>query len=557
MQVKAEPVGDLALISRLIQATNLSNRVEEHYPSHHLWQGPGVGKTLKALLMYILSQNDHRLYRVEDWASNLEQSLRWLLEEPDFQAAHLSDDRLGNLLDYLSRTPSDWIRFQRAHNRALIRFYELESQVDDARLETVRIDSTTAQSHRAAEGLFQMGHNALGLALPQVKLMLLAMDKANLPLAMNAVAGKNSDDKLYIPALELAWQQGLKPRGVLVVGDRKLCNQTNSCFIADSGNYYLGPLAQRQYSPADLAQARQWIEHQAEPAEEGLRRAAGAKQAQPIALVKELPGRQLDSTQGGSHSQRLLAVCSLNLRQRQLSRLEQRIEQARQKITQRFVRSRGRKTLNTVEQAESQIKKILDENKVTQLFSWQIEPPQDPLQPCQVKLILDTRELELEKQLAGWRVMATNARADKLSAKDAVLCYWEEYRIEQHFHLLLNKCTALRPIFLKKENRIQAMLQLLILALQYYNLWQYALRQQLAQQEQDFLTNLVPGNPGRKVHRPTTSLILGAFKQVQIIYLSTAQGTPVAHLQGVQEHHLRLLRLLRLPQDIYQHPLGQ
>ena len=101
------------------------------------------------------------------------------------------------------------------------------------------------------------------------------------------------------------------------------------------------------------------------------------------------------------------------------------------------------------------------------------------------------------------------------------------------------------------------MLQLLILALQYYNLWQYALRQQLAQQEQDFLTNLVPGNPGRKVHRPTTSLILGAFKQVQIIYLSTAQGTPVAHLQGVQEHHLRLLRLLRLPQDIYQHPLGQ
>ncbi|MCB9304611.1 MAG: hypothetical protein H6566_28590 [Lewinellaceae bacterium] len=96
MQIKAEPVGDLAVISRLIEDTNLSSRIDEHFPKRHLWQGPRVGKTLQALLMYILSENDHRLHHVEAWASNIEQSLAWLLEEPGFKAQDLTQGPFAN-----------------------------------------------------------------------------------------------------------------------------------------------------------------------------------------------------------------------------------------------------------------------------------------------------------------------------------------------------------------------------------------------------------------------------------------------------------------------------
>ena len=554
MPIKAEPVGDLPAISRLLQSTGLSQRVDKHYPTHHLWQGTSIGKTLEAFLVYILSENDHRLYNVQDWALGLERTLSWLLDEADFRAAYLSDDRLGSLLDYLSKDDERWMSFQRDHSQSLIRFYDLDNDTDQGPLDTVRIDSTTAQSHRETEGIFQMGHNATGLALPQVKLMLLAMDKANLPLALNVVAGQNSDDKLYVPALEQAWKQGLKPKGVLVVGDRKLCNQYNMCFIADSGNYYLGPLAQRQYSREELIQAREWIEQQQEPAECVMRQAAGSKDPQAIALVKELPAREIISADGTIHTQRLFGVCSLNLRKRQVAQLEQRCQSAYQQVILRFTRNRGRKTIKSVEEAEQTINKILDKHKVAHLYSWKITLSQDPAQPCSVELTLDEQQNNIEQQLAGWRVMATNAPSDRLSACEVVLCYWEEYRIEQHFHLLLSKCTSLTPIFLKKENRIQAMLRILMLALQYYNLWQYTIRQTLKKEQNSYLTNLVPGNPGRKVERPTTSLVLSAFRNVQMIYIMTDDHKASVHLQGIEEHHLRLLKMMRLPPDIYRHP---
>ncbi len=558
MQIQAEPIGDLAVISRLIQDTNLSSRVDEHFPRHHLWRGPGLGKTLQALLMYILSENDHRLYNVEGWASGIEQSLAWLLEEPGFTAQHLSDDRLGNMLDCFSKSEECWEAFQRSHNGALIRFYNLEENGEShTHISTVRIDSTTGQSYRPEDGLFQMGHNASGLALPQIKMMLLAMDKANLPLAMNTVSGEQSDDRLYILVLELAWRQGLARQGILVVGDRKLCNRENTCFIANSGNYYLGPLAQRQFSVEELSQARQWIEQRPEKPEKVMRWAAGAKEAQAIAKVKELPGRLVVDSEGQEHWQRLIAVCSLSLRKRQLEQLQQRLDKAQEDIQQRFTRSRGRKTLSQVSDARQAAEKILGEHKVSHLFSLHIEPPADKKNPCLVELALNPEAHKNEQLLAGWRVMATNAPAERLSAQEAVLCYWEEYRIEQQFHLLLNKCTALRPIFLKKENRILAMLKVMMLALQYSNLWQYTLRRELSQQQEPYLTKVVPGNPGMKVHLPTTKLALAAFKKVQAIYVHLPDGQRFVQIQGMEPHHQRLLRLLKLPADVYLHPLCQ
>lgn len=558
MQIKAEPVGDLAVLSRLIDQTKLSERFEEFFTQHHLWQGMSIGKTLQCLLMYILSENDHRLYNLEGWATGIEQSLQWLLGEPGFTAKQLNDDRLGSLLDLISRSEEGWEAFQSAHNQALIRFYDLSlSKEDKAGGLTARIDSTTAKSYREAQGLFQMGHNAQGIALPQIKVLLLAIDEGNLPLALNAVCGQHTDDNQYIPVLELAWRQGLPRQDTLIVGDRKLGNKLNMCTIAQSGNYYLTPLAQRQFSKEELSQACHWISQQTEEPQEVKRMAAGAKQAEAIALCKELPGRAISSSQSQEHWQRLIAVCSLNKRQRDLSRLSERMEKAKAAVQKRFIRKRGRKTLKKVEAARQAAEKILAAQKVQGLFDLEISPAGEPNEPCKVKLSLRQQAYENEKRMAGWRVMATNADEQRLSAQEAVLCYWEEYRIEQQFHLLLSKCAALQPIFLRKENRILAMLKVLMLALQYSNLWQYTLRQELTDEPQPYLLKVVPGNPGMKVHRPTTKLVLAAFKNIQAIYVHLPGKQRFVKIQGLEQHHQRLLRLLKLPSDIYLHPLCQ
>lgn len=557
MQIQSETIGDLAILSRQLRNTGLVKRVESHFPTHHLWRGPGVGKTLECLLMYILSENDHRMSVVESWADVRQETLRWLLDEPQFVANHMSDDRLGNLLDLLSK--DQWSAFQRAHNEELIRIYQLE--FEQSKPLTVRLDSTTAQSDRPRVGLFQNGHNAQGLDLAQIKVMLLAMDQANLPIAMLLVEGNRVDDGLYVPVLEEAWQQGLPGQGLLIVGDTKLCHLENMLYIAKKGNYYMGPLAIRQFSHQDLVKASQWISEQ-ESLEQGpqsvQRTAVGSREAEEVARVKELPHRYLiDPDTGISYLQRLIAVCPTNNRIKQLKELDDRLAKGQAALWERFTRKQGRKTLTDVQEAKKEVDRLLLKHKVDQLLNVEIQPSSDVKAPCIIDVRINEAAYQLERQVAGWRVFATNAPEELLSTTDLVLCYWEEYRIEQQFHLLLNKCAALMPIFLHKENRIRALLRILMLALQYSNLLQYTIRTELAQQQQAYVTNVVPGNPGRKVQHPTTALVLQAFKNICLIFVTLPDGTRFVQLQGLQDHHHRLLNLLRFTSDIYMHPLCQ
>lgn len=558
MQIKSEPVGDLCLLNRLIDETNLVAHIDQFFPTHHLWEGMSLGKTLKSVLLYILSENNHSLYSIESWASDRLESLRWLLGEPNFVAAHLSDDRLGRMLDNFWSQENKWESFQRGHNEFLIRMYSLRQDSSEGGMETVRIDSTTVQSDRPVGGLFFEGHNSEGLSAPQLKVMLLAMDKGNFPVAANTVEGNRADDRLYVSVLETAWARGLPRQGLLCVGDGKLCNRANTSFIAQSGNYYLGPLSLKQYSEQQKKEALLWIHQQPEPIPTVSRWAAGAKEAQPIAEYFELPARTLQDPNGeGKHTQRLIAVCSLERREGKLAQLQKRLEEVQDQIKERLRVQQGRKTLNTVEKAREVIDKLLNKHKVAHLFELQIEPPEQPKSPCKVSLTLLQQAYETERFLAGWRIMATNAPPERLSAQEAILCYWEEYRIEQQFHLLLNKCGALAPIYLRKEERIQALIQLLILALQYSNLWQYSLRLQVERQSQPYLTELVPGNPGKKVRRPTTKLVLSAFKYVQITFVSMPDGQRFAQVQGLKDHLLHIIRLFGLSDEIYLHPLFQ
>jgi transposase len=97
------------------------------------------------------------------------------------------------------------------------------------------------------------------------------------------------------------------------------------------------------------------------------------------------------------------------------------------------------------------VDKILHKYKVAHLFDLHIELPAQPKSPCTITLTLRQQAYEQEQYLVGRRIMATDAPHEDLSAQDAVLCYREEYRIEQQFHLLLNKCGDLAPAYLRKK----------------------------------------------------------------------------------------------------------
>src|SRR5258708_38534784 len=152
------------------------------------------------------------------------------------------------VLDALAQ-PEVWQRFEAALNQRLIRVYQLQPQ-------RVRLDSTTASGYWSVteDGLFQLGYSKDHRPdLPQLKVMLSALDPLGLPLVTQVVAGKAADDPLYIPAIQQVSQR-LPEHGVLYVGDCKMAAMATRAYVQAQGDYYLCPVAQTQLPAEELEQ---------------------------------------------------------------------------------------------------------------------------------------------------------------------------------------------------------------------------------------------------------------------------------------------------------------
>lgn len=157
--------------------------------------------------------------------------------------------------------------------------------------------------------------------------------------------------------------------------------------------------------------------------------------------------------------------------------------------------------------------------------------------------------------MAGWRIYVTNASAEALSSVQMVECYRQEYRIEQQFHKLLTKTTDLLPINLKNETRVVALVRLVMLALQFVTLIQHSIRKNLKEEDQ-VLTDLVPGNKNRPVSQPTAEIILKRFKGIAAIWVQVPDQQLWATVSNLDPVHYTILNLLRCPDDLYQSIVG-
>lgn len=193
----------------------LAELVDEHFAPHGNWQWLSPGKVLTGWLAHILSEADHRLNRVQDWAAKRIETLSGCLGG-DVRALDFADDRLATGLDLLSED-QDWAEFETDLNRRTIRAYNLKPKC-------VRIDTTTANGYWQVteDGLFQLGHSKDHRPdLPQIKVVLATLDPLGMPVATQVVSSNKADDPLYILAIDQA-RKGMGQCGLLHVGDCKM-----------------------------------------------------------------------------------------------------------------------------------------------------------------------------------------------------------------------------------------------------------------------------------------------------------------------------------------------
>src|SRR5437870_13627633 len=94
LSIETERIDDIPLLIAHMQRMKLAQLLDKHFPTHGNRRGVSVGAVSMVWLAHILSQADHRMNRVQEWARGRLETLHGC-GVPGLEAQDLTDDRLA------------------------------------------------------------------------------------------------------------------------------------------------------------------------------------------------------------------------------------------------------------------------------------------------------------------------------------------------------------------------------------------------------------------------------------------------------------------------------
>jgi len=560
-----ERVDDLPVLFGLLQQMHIQEILDEVITPHGNWRGLTPGWVITIWLMHILSEQNHCMEPVQEWALTHLTTLRRLSRQP-VEALDFSDDRLALCLQALHQR-AVWTAIEAKLGTILLRVYELKPSI-------VRLDATVGTvGHDPAEHtLFKVGKAKTGLYETQFKMMLAGLDPLGLPLAVDIVSGNMADDPLYVPIYH-RMKAVVKQKGVLVVGDSKMSAINARGEIVVGDDYYLTPLAWLKDEPELLDELlKAWQEKGSEANDIFLPQDKPEDGRDPDPKLAIAYGFEVSrfqeivvNTETIVWQERLLVIRSHSYTQTMHKGLHRRLDKAEaalKKLTP--ARGRGKQQIKDEQSLLDAIKKIEKQYRVQGFFHYHYtsedkerhiraykDKPARTERKVRYQLTV-TRNQEAIVQAefrVGWRIYATNAPAKTLSLTKAVLAYRDQYIEENIFRRLQGKFLSITPVYIQRDDHAQGLFHLLTLGARLLALGDYQAKQALAQEKTE-LTGIYRGNPKRGTARPTTERMLKAFENINLLLIpSETQDTCfVTSLSSVQK---RILALLGLPTSLY------
>ena len=564
MNITTERIDDFPLLLEVMRRLGLPAIIDNHLVRHGLHQGLSWGWIATIWLAHILNQSNPRKQPVQAWVRQAHETIKRItgmqVRELDF-----TDDRLTLLLRRLS-DPETWQAIETELGRSILRVYELTP-------ERVRLDATTVSGYHASgeETLFQYGHSKDDPSLAQVKVMVAALDPLGLPLVTEVVAGNQADDPLYVPAIDRVLQI-IDGVGLLFVGDSKMSALAIRAHIHALGQHYLCPLAQTGTTAEELLT---WI--QAAHAGENDLQAVYVenKQGERKLLAEGYEFERLVQAEIADEvrfwTERVLVVRSESYRRVLQQGLESRLQQASEKLLALTpTPGRGQRQFQDEAELVAAAETILKAHDVEGLLSYTYdrqekrrikyvgrgrggpERPQQEFVTVRYQMTAITRQEEaiaaLRKTL-GWRAYATDAPVEQLSLEQAVLTYRDEWLIERGFHRLKGVPLSLSPLFVKRDDQVVGLTNLLSLAVRFLTLIEFVVRRKL-KQNQEKLVGLIANNPKKGIDNPTTERLLKMFDNITLTIVQLS-GQTIRHLPTLTAVQTRILELLGLSADVY------
>src|SRR5260221_8642615 len=462
LTMTTERVDDIPVLLAQSEKMGIAKLLDASFQPHGNWQGTSLGLTTTIWLTHILSEGDHRMNQVQPWAATRLQTLQKCSGQ-GVRDQEWSDDRLSIVLDALSND-QQWRRFKTALIRQIVRVYNLKPK-------RVRVDSTTASGYWTVteEGLFQLGYSKDHRPdLPQLKVMLSALDPLGLPVATQIVSGERADDLLYMPAIEQV-SQSLNEHGLLYVGDCKMAALETRAFVQAQQDYYLCPLASKQLPEAVLAAYLQPVWAGTQPLTT-VTREREARQPEVIAEGYEQTVTISGEVKGKTiiWSERHLIVRSIQQAQAATAGLQARLAKAQAEVGHLNEHKQGKKRYDDVALLQQAAQAILKEHRVDGLLQVTIEEQVEERwvraygnrsagvrveRALSVRAEVDAPAVEEAIRWLGWRGYAPNQPQEGLPLEQTVLADREKYLVERGFGRLKGKPLSLSPMYVQRDQR--------------------------------------------------------------------------------------------------------
>lgn len=565
--ITSERIDDFPLLLAVMLQLRLPDIFDHHIKRHGLHQGLSWGWIASIWLAHLLTKSNHRKQPVQVWVKQAHETIEKITGQT-VRDLDFTDDRLTLLLRRLSKSDI-WQAIEKELSQNIIRVYDLKAK-------QVRLDATTVSGYHEGgeESLFQYGYSKDDPTLRQVKVMVAALDPFGLPLVSQVVAGDVADDNLYRPAVDRVLQI-IDRIGLLFVGDSKMSALATRAHIHHLRQHYLCPLAQTGDTAKEM---EAWVEDANN----------GNRQLQPVYIKNDKGKRVLlaegyvferslqakiapEHEQTIEWSEQVFVVRSESYRKSLLNGLEGRLQRATTKLLALTPPpARGKRQIQEEAELVNAATAILKAHNVEGFLTYTFERQEkretkyigrgrgNPNRPTReivsvrYQILTVTRQeaaIATHQKTLGWRVYVSNTTAKQLNLKQALLTYREEWIIEHGFHRLKGAPLSLDPLFVKNDDQVVGLTNLLSLAVRMLTLIEFVVRRNLKQNKEK-LTGLIENNPKKGIDNPTTERLLKAFDEITLTTVRTPNRV-IQHITPLTTLQTRILELLGLSAAIY------
>lgn len=552
ISLRAREIGPLPIVRQFLERMKVADLLAEFVPERKLGRRSSLpnSRALSAMVSNILTSREP-LYAVPGWFAKRAAEHAGL---SDGEVGLLNDDRIGRALDRLAE--ADLASLMTALVVRAVREFKID-------MSQVHSDTTTVTFSGAYDGqkdktelrrppLITFGYNKDHRPdLKQLVYLLAVSADGAVPIHYKLYDGNKTDDKVHIET----WKTLREVAGradFTYVADSKLCTRENMGFIAEQGGVFVTVLAG---SRREHDQFRAYLQGHAVAWEEVRREQDGEAGGPPrVWEAFDEAGRSSEgyrvvwyrSSVKRSIDERRRADCIARAKMR-IEHLEQRtgshrfrtIETA-QKAADGVLQSEGAQNWLKVRVVESSVTDFKQASPGRRGKDTAFRRVDIPIFLFEVDELADA--IRSDAKCDGLFAMVTNH--ETLTPKELLAVYKYQPFLEKR-NEQLKSVLAIAPVFLKKPERVAALLFLYFIAVLAFALIEREARQQMERLGIDS----IPLYPEERACRaPTCDGILQAFEGIRRNELIDADGHVVrSFYDPLSQVAKQLLKLLRIP----------